>query len=383
MKHYSCIAKTFFGLEQILADELTALQCTKIKVLNRAVAFTCDKKTLYRVNLRSRFAISVLVDWADFYARDEDNFYKQMLKINWDDVLNIEKTFMIRTNIARSDVFQNSQFMGLRAKDAIADFFMTKYGKRPDVDTVDPDVKIHVYINGNKVFVSLNSSGESLFKRGYRVAMSQAPINEVLAAGIIELSGWQANKTFYDPMCGSGTFLIEAAMKAHNIPPGMKRRFGFQNWMNYTPELWDVVYKEEVEKITDSSVKIIGSDNDRKVLEMARENISAAFLEDSILVSKKDFFEKEWAKSEMPFLVFNPPYDKRLKESEIIEFYKKIGDTLKFNYPGTQAWIISSNLDAMKHIGLRPSKKIKLFNGPLECRLGKYEMYKGSRKSDD
>lgn len=379
-KTYNCIAKTFFGLEEILADELAVLQCNNIQVLNRAVKFTCDKKTLYRVNLRTRLAISILVEWENFWARDEENFYKKIKQIEWDHVLSPEKTFMIKTTIPRSKVFKHSQFAGLKAKDAIADYFTEKHGKRPDVDTVDPDVKIQVYINGNKCSVSLDSSGEPLFKRGYRVNTGSAPINEVLAAGIIELSGWTPNQIFYDPMCGSGTFLIEAAMKAHNIPAGMKRRFGFQNWMNYTPGLWEQVFKEETEKVTDLQVQILGSDRNARVLEVARENISEAFLEDSIRVSKKDFFDAEWSKEDMPFIIFNPPYDKRLREKDVVDFYKKIGDKLKFGYPGTEAWIISSQVEAMKFIGLRPSKKLKLFNGPLECKLMQFEMYKGSRR---
>jgi len=380
-KTYTCIAKTFFGLEAILADELTGLQCTEIHVLNRAVKFTCDKKTLYRVNLRSRFAISILVEWANFWARNEEDLYKKVKSIEWEHILSPAKTFMIKTTIPDSEVFRHSQFIGLKAKDAIADYFTEKEGKRPDVDTIDPDVKIQLHINGNKCSISLDSSGEPLFKRGYRINGGKAPINEVLAAGMIQLSGWKPNQTFYDPMCGSGTFLIEAAMIAHNIAPGMKRRFGFQNWINYTPALWEQVFKEETEKVTDSGVKIYGSDKIETVLGFARDNISSAFLEDSIIVSKKNFFTAEWEKDELPFIMFNPPYNKRLSEDDVIGFFKKIGDTLKFNYPGTEAWVISSEFELMKFIGLRPSRKIKLFNGPLECRVMKFEMYKGKKGS--
>lgn len=381
MKKYTCVAKTMLGLEDILADELEALNCSDVQVLNRAVSFTCDKATLYRVNLRSRFAISILVEWANFWARDEENYYKQIKRLNWDSLLSPDRTFMIQANIVRTKIFSHSQFMALKAKDAIVDFFQEKYGKRPSVDTVEPSLKINIHINGNKVSISLNSSGEPLFKRGYRVSMTRAPINEVLAAGIIELSGWNGQQPFYDPMCGSGTFLVEAGIKAHNIPPGMKRRFGFQKWLNYTPALWDSIYKEEVDKITDSNVRIYGSDKDAKAIEFCRNNIESSFLEDSLITSRKDFFKYDWDKDEMPFLIMNPPYDKRLRENDVIDFYKKIGDKLKFSYAGTQAWIISSNIQAMKFIGLRPSKRIKLFNGPLECRLCQYEMYSGSKKN--
>ena len=379
-KEYSCVAKTLSGLEPILADELLALQATDVKQLKRAVSFTCDKKTLYRVNLCSRFAISVLVEWADFWARDENNFYEQVKKINWEDVLSVEKTFMITATIGQSKVFTHSQYMGLKTKDAIADYFMEKFGKRPDVNTLDPDVKINVYIRGNKVILSLDSSGEPLFKRGYRSETGYAPINEVLAAGIIELSGWDRQQTFYDPMCGSGTFLVEAALMAHNVPPGMKRRFGFQNWINYSSGLWDQVFKEETANVTDAQVQIIGSDKDGKVLDKARENIAAAFVEDSVRVSRKDFFATEWQKDEMPHIIMNPPYDKRLREKDAIAFYKQIGDTLKFNYPGAEAWILSANLNAMKFVGLRPNTTIQLYNGPLECKLCQYKLYKGSKK---
>ncbi len=379
IRNIKCVAKTLYGLENILAAEIGELKGQNIQILNRAVQFETDKAGLYRLNLCSRLALSILVDVAQFWARDEQNFYKQLKKIQWEDILSVDKSFMINTTIPRSKIFTHSQYIGLKAKDAIADYFTEKFGRRPNVDTQNPDVKINLYINGNKCSVSLDSSGEPLFKRGYRVATGPAPLNEVLAAGIIKLSGWHGQQPFYDPMCGSGTLLIEAAMIAHNIPPGMKRRFGFQNWVNYDAQLWDYVFKTEADKVTDNKVSITGSDKDSSVLDKARENIASAFLEDTISVKRQDFFQSEWTKADPPFIVINPPYNKRLQQDQVTAFYQRIGQTLKFNYSGGEAWIISSELRALKHIGLRPTKKIKLINGALECQLNQYLLFKGKR----
>jgi len=378
-KTYNCVAKTMFGLENVLADELEEYGAENVQILNRAVSFDANKATLYRVNLRSRTAISVLVEQVSFWMKHEDDLYKKIKQINWGNLLSVEKTFMIRATV-NSRMFSHSQFVAYRAKDAIADWFMEDRDRRPNVDTKNPDLKIQVHISDRKCTISLDSSGDPLFKRGYRQSRVLAPINESLAAGILLLAGWTGNRPLLDPMCGSGTFLIEAGMIAHNIPPGMKRRFGFQSWINYDPDLWDMVFKEEVAKITDSPVKIFGYDRDQEALASARDNVTTAFLEDSIVLKKQDFFESEWEREEKPLIVMNPPYDERLQEEDVIHFYKQIGNQLKFQYTGAEAWIISSNLHALKHVGLRPTKKVKMYNGPLECKLNYYQMYRGSKK---
>lgn len=368
-----------YGLENVLSDELEDCGAEDVTILNRAVSFIADKVILYKVNLRSRTAISILVEQASFWLKNEDDLYKKVKQVNWGHLLNINKTFMVRATV-NSTLFTNSQFVAYRTKDAIADWFMDDQGKRPNVDTKNPDLKIQIHISDRKCTISLDSSGDPLFKRGYRQSRVIAPINESLAAGILLLAGWNGQCPLLDPMCGSGTFLIEAAMIAHNIPPGMKRRFGFQNWLNYDAELWDSIFKEEVAKITDNNVQILGYDRDQEALQSARENVTTAFVEDSITLKKQDFFESEWFKEEKPWIFMNPPYDERLQEDDVIQFYKDIGNQLKFNYSGAEAWIISSNLRALKYVGLRPSKKIKLFNGPLECRLNNFQMYRGSKK---
>ena len=314
----------------------------------------------------------------EFKAYNETKFYEKLFKFEWDDFMSVDQTFAIDSTV-NSERFSHSQFMTFKMKDAIVDFFQNRYGKRPSIETRSPDIKFHLHIDRELVTISLDSSGDALFKRGYRREQGEAPINEVLASGILQLAGWDGKGNFLDPMCGSGTLLIEAAMIAMDLPAQIfRKRFGFQNWKNYDETLFNKIKEFRIERVREFHGKIVGYDIDGRMLDAADANIASAEMEDVIEVRRQDFFESK--KELFPLLmVFNPPYDERISINDD-DFYKKIGDTFKTNYPNTLAWLISSDLDAPKKIGLRPSRKIKLFNGKLETRFLQYEMYEGTKK---
>lgn len=370
--------KTFFGLEEILAEEIRKLGGANVEVKNRAVNCEGDLGFLYKVNYSARTALKILVPLLTFKAWDENRFYDKLFAFPWDDYMTVDQTFAIDTTIY-SERFNHSQFISLKMKDAIADYFNFKFRKRPSVDTQNPDVKFHLHIDRELVTISLDSSGDPLFKRGYRKEQGEAPINEVLASGMLQLAGWDGKGNFLDPMCGSGTLLIEAAMIAMDLPAQtFRRNFGFQNWLNYDAELFNTIKEVRLNRVREFTGKIVGYDIDSDMLHASRINIEAADMADVIEVKTQDFFDSK--KELFPLLmVFNPPYDERIEINDD-EFYKKIGDTFKKNYPNTLAWLISSDLDSMKKIGLRPSRKIKLYNGKLECRFMQYEMYEGTKK---
>ena len=372
--------KTFFGLEGVLAEEIKKLGGRKVEVKNRAVTCEGDLGFLYKVNYSCRTALKVLVPIFTFKAWNEDRFYDEIFDFPWDSIMDSNQSFAIDSTI-NSERFKHSQYMILKMKDAIVDFFKAKYRTRPDIDTKNPDIKLHLHIDRELVCISLDSSGDPLFKRGYRKAQAQAPINEVLASGMLQLAGWRGKENFLDPMCGSGTILIEAAMIALNLPAQIfRKRFAFQNWKNYDAELFSKIKEFRINKITEFQGKIIGYDIDALSLSIAKENIEAAELEDVIEVRKRNFFDSK--KEHFPLLiVFNPPYNERISISDD-DFYKKIGDTFKHQYPNTLAWIISSDLEVTKKVGLRPSRKIKLFNGKLECRFLQYETYEGTKNKE-
>lgn len=370
--------KTFFGLEEILAKEIQKLGGRNVEIKNRAVTCEGDLGFLYKINYSCRTALKIIVPILTFKAWDEHRFYDKLFDFPWDSIMDTNQSFAIDTTI-NSERFKHSQFMTLKMKDAIVDFFKAKYRKRPDIETKNPDIKFHLHIDRELVTISLDSSGEPLFKRGYRKEQTQAPINEVLASGMLQLAGWNGKENFLDPMCGSGTLLIEAAMIALNLPAQIFRKgFAFQNWKNYDAELFTKIKEFRLNKIQEFTGKIIGYDIDSQALKVAQANISFAELGDIIEIKKQNFFESQ--KELFPLLmVFNPPYNERISINDEA-FYKKIGDTFKQNYPNTLSWIISSDLEAVKKIGLRPSKKIKLFNGKLECRFLQYETYEGTKK---
>ena len=378
MNQFEIIVTTLFGLEEILATELNQLGASDIEILNRAVKCRGDQAMLYKCNYSLRTAIKVLKPIFYFYAADEQQLYDNIRRINWADYLTVKKTFAIDGS-THGGTFTHSKYVALKSKDAIADQFRDKQGIRPSVDIEHPDLRINVHIAEKKVIVSLDSSGSSLGKRNYRLSQTLAPISEVLAAGIIYLSGWDKKCDFIDPMCGSGTFSIEAALIAANIPPGRFRSFGFETWHDFDPVLWSNIKEEADARIVPLETSFFARDIDEDALKIAEANAERAGVKQAISFSKIDFFESSHNAGN-GIVVINPPYGERIKVEEIVPFYKDMGTRLKHFYPGCDAWIISSNYDALKFFGLRPSKKIKLFNGSLECRLQKYELYLGSKK---
>lgn len=371
-------AKTFYGLEDVLVQELKQLGASQIVKKNRAVEFLGDLGFLYKANYSLRTALKILVPIHHFKAKNETIFEKEINKISWENYFFNSQSFAIDATVY-SDYFKHSQYIMLKMKDGIVDRFRKKFGKRPDIERYNPDIKFHLHISNQYVTISLDSSGDPLFKRGYRKSHFEAPINEVLAAGLLNLAGWDGKGNFLDPMCGSGTLLVEAAMIALNMPPQLYRKqFGFMNWKNFDLELFNKIKDTRINRIKDFSGKIIGYDISDKALVSAKNNIEAADLSEFIELKNQDFFTSQ--KELFPLLVvFNPPYDERLSITTD-HFYKNIGDTLKNNYKNTLAWFITSDLEAYKKIGLRPSRKIKIYNGKLECRFFQYDIYEGSKK---
>ena len=368
------LAKTFAGLEDVLASEITQLGGQNIRIIKRGVEYEGDKRLLYRSNLELRTALRVLMPIAQFKARHETVFYNKIKSIDWTQYMDVRHTFAVDA-VVRSTFFTHSQYAGLKTKDAIADFFREKFFKRPNVNTINPDVQVNVHINEEDVTISLDASGDSLHKRGYRVDTLEAPINEVLAAGMIQISGWQPETPFLDAMCGSGTLLVEAAQKAFGIPPQYGRDyFCFKRWKDFDQALFDDIINNQHAQIADFKHLIHGSDISFQAIRVSERNIEAAGLTGKIELERKDFF-KLTPPAESGMLIMNPPYDERMQIQDAQAFYKLIGDTMKKNWKGWQVWIISSNLEAIKSIGLKPSKRIVLFNGALECRFLKFEMY--------
>lgn len=375
------VAKTLFGMEELLAQELRQLGASSVEIGIRNVSFEGDTGFMYKANLCCRTAIKILKPITAFNIFTEEDLYKKIYEMPWENYMDVKGSLAINATVF-SDVFTHSQYIALKTKDAIVDRFRDKEGIRPDVDLDHPTLRINVHIDRNICTVSLDSSGESLHKRGYKVESTLAPINEVLAAGILMLSGWQGQCNFLDPMCGGGTMLTEAAMIACNIPPNLNREeFGFETWPDFDVDLYEKIEEAALKKVRDFPHKIYGYDTDPVAVHKSKENIKSANLQDFIEVKQQDFFASEKEGDKSLYIVFNPPYDERISVNDIEQFYGSIGNTLKRGYPGTQAWMITSNMEALKYVGLRPSRKIKLFNGKLESKLVRYEMYEGSRKA--
>jgi putative N6-adenine-specific DNA methylase len=381
-KNLVLVAKTLFGLEEILADELKRLGARDVEELNRAVRFKGDKGMIYKSNLCSRTALRILVPIATFEVSNEQSLYDEIKAINWEDFINADDTIAIDT-VLSTDLFNHTRFISQKTKDAIADQFREKHGKRPDVDLDRPTLRISLHIHKTTCSVSLDSSGESLHKRGYRDQTNLAPINEVLAAGLVLLTGWDRKKNLVDPMCGSGTILIEAAMIAANIPPGYYRvDFGFMRWkkfLSFDEELWKTIYDAAISRITSEEVTIIGGELSHHVTRKAKENVKLARVEDLVKIVEKDITEFETPEGP-GILIINPPYGERMDQDNIPELYKSIGDSFKKRFTGYDCWLITSNMEALKFVGLRPSRKIQIYNGPLECRFVKYQVYQGTKK---
>jgi len=379
MDNYRMIAKTLYGFESILAKELLDLGAMDIKEGNRMVSFVGDKGFMYKANLCLRTAIKILKPYESFRVNSEQELYDNIKKLPWEKFLADDGSLAIDSAV-HSEIFTHSQYVALKTKDAIVDRFREKFGKRPDVDLDFPDLRINIHIEKNFCNVSFDSSGDSLHKRGYRSATNIAPINEVLAAGMLLMSGWDGQCDFLDPMCGSGTIPIEAAMIACNIPPNLNRKeFAFEKWNDWDEDLFEKIEESALKKVKDFHFKIKGYDKAPSAVMKAEENVKNANLSEFIEIEQKSFFESVKQTDKYLHMLFNPPYGERL-EIDVEDFYGKIGDTLKQNYPGTHAWFIATNFDAIKSVGLRASRKIKLYNGPLEGRLLKYVLYEGSKK---
>jgi len=378
-EQFYMVAKTFQGLEDVLAGEVRALEAQDIEILNRAVRFKGDLRVLYAANYRLRTALKVLVEIDSFNAKNDFDLYQGIQKIDWLRYMDASMSMSVEC-VLFSDFFSHSQFIAQRTKDAVVDQFREKTRKRPSVDRDNPDIRISVHIQDTKVTVLLDSSGQSLHKRGYRPQLHQAPVNEVLAAGLLMIAGWNGKSNLVDPMCGSGTFLIEGAMIAYNIQPGIFRTsFGFEKWKNFDPDLLSDV-ADQIDERTDFKFRIIGSDKSAKSLLLAREGLRKSFLDKRVELVHEPL-ETFVPPAGGGMAIMNPPYDERLKVENISGLYRMIGDRLKKDYQGYQSWIFSGNPDAMKAVGLHPAKKIPMLNGSIECSFRRYDMYSGSMKA--
>ena len=373
---YRMLAKTFKGLEQVLAQELIELGANNVLIERRAVSFEGDKALLYRANFCLRTALRVLVPVISFRAKDTDGLYEQLKRIDWSRYMTAETSFAIDATVY-SEVFRNSRFVTYRVKDAIVDYWSAKAGKRPNVQVTDPDLLLNVHIADQQITVSLDSSGESLHKRGYRVANTEAPISEVLAAGMLLMAGWKGQSDFYDPMCGSGTLPIEAALIARNIAPGVFRKsFAFEKWPDFDAELWSDIYNDDSQE-REFTHKIYGSDASFYAIQQATKNVKSAGVAQDVELRQVRLEELKGGEG---LVMINPPYGERLASNKDMEdLYGKIGTALKHHFAGATAWIISSNEAAMKCIGLKPSKKMRLLNGELDCQFNCYELFNGKR----
>ena len=374
------IAKTFFGFEEILAKELLQLGAQDVTPGIRMVGFVGDKGFMYKANIALRTALKILKPIYHFRVTNEESLYKGISGINWANYMNSNMTFVVDSTV-HSEKFNHTEFVSQKTKDAIVDQFRTRTGQRPSVDKDHPDLRINIHIDKDQCSVALDTSGASLHHRGYRTATNIAPINEVLGAGMILLSGWDGQGDFLDPMCGSGTLLAEAAMIACNIPANINRKeFAFEKWSDWDNQLFDVVTDSLLKKVREFHYTIKGYDKAPSAVQKAKDNVKNANLDEYIKIEERDFFDTEKETKGPLHMVFNPPYGERI-DIQMERFYATIGDTLKKNYPGTNAWFITANLEALKFVGLKPSRKIKLFNASLEARLVKYEMYEGSKRT--
>ena len=381
---FRMVAKTMVSLEEVLADELRELGAEEVTVGNRAVEFVGDMRMLYRANYCCRTALAILKPFAEFDANNDQELYDQVYKIRWEKILDCDCTFMIDSTTS-GEVFTHSYSAALKTKDAIVDRFRRNFGKRPSIDTEMPDYKFNLHIRDNHVTLLMNASGDSLHKRGYRQGVGVAPINEVLAAGLLKLAGWKCDCNFYDPMCGSGTMLIEAAMMANNIPAQYYRgnKFGFMRWKEFNLGEWKSVKNEEDRKIgsLDFEGEIWGNDIDEQVIQQCEKNLEYTKLHHDVMLHIGDFADQEPPEGKT-LIVTNPPYGERIKVEDLNAMYEKLGDTFKQKYgKDCDVWLITSDFEAMKHIGLHPSRKIPVQNGALDCRFLHFELYEGSKKA--
>ena len=378
-QEFELIAKTFMGLENVLAQELTQLGANNIQIGRRMVAFTGNQEMMYRANFQLRTAIRILKPIAHFKAHSAEDMYDEVRKIDWSQYIEQGKTFSV-DSVVYSEEFRNSRFVTYKVKDAIVDQFREATGTRPNISVSNPDIRLNIHIAEDQATLSLDSSGESLHRRGYRQESVEAPLNEVLAAGMILMSGWKADTDFIDPMCGSGTLLIEAALIARNINPGVFRKaFAFEKWPDFNQELFDTIYNDDSQE-RDFTHHIYGYDVDMKAVNTARLNVKAAGLSQTVTVEQQDF--KDFKKpAEKSIIMTNPPYGERISTPDLLGTYKMIGERLKHEFGGNEAWILSYREECLEQIGLKPSIKIPLYNGSLECEFRKYALFDGKMKT--
>lgn len=378
MNEFELIAKTFMGLEPVLAKELTQLGANNVQMGRRMVSFTGDKEMMYRANFQLHTAIRILKPIKHFKARSADEVYDEIKKIEWEQYIDKGKTFSV-DSVVYSEEFRNSRFVTYKVKDAIVDYFREKTGSRPNISVSNPDIRLNIHIAEADATLSLDSSGESLHRRGYRQESVEAPLNEVLAAGMIMMTGWHGETDFIDPMCGSGTLLVEAALIAHNMSPGIFRKeFAFEKWNDYDADLFDSIYNDDSQE-REFNHHIYGYDIDMKAVNTARLNIRAAGLSKDVTVEQADF--KDFVRpQEKSLIVMNPPYGERISTPNLLATYKMIGERLKHSFAGNEAWVLSYREECFEQIGLKPSIKIPVYNGSLECEFRKYSIFDGKMK---
>ena len=377
-KEFELIAKTFMGLEPVLAQELTTLGANNVQIGRRMVSFTGDKEMMYRANFQLHTAIRILKPISHFKAESADDVYEEVKKIDWSQYLDNGKTFAV-DSVVFSEEFRHSKFVSYKVKDAIVDQFREKTGSRPNISVANPDIRLNMHIAEDKCTLSLDSSGESLHRRGYRQESVEAPLNEVLAAGMILMTGWKGDTDFIDPMCGSGTIAIEAALIARNISPGVFRKeYAFEKWPDYDADLFDQIYNDDSQE-REFAHHIYGYDIDIKAVNTATLNVKAAGLSKDVTIEQRDFKDFQQPK-EKSIIVMNPPYGERISTPDLLGTYKMIGERLKHAFMGGEAWVLSYREECFDQIGLKPSIKIPVFNGSLECECRKYAIFDGKLK---
>lgn len=372
---FELIAKTFMGLENILAQELNELGAKDVEIGRRVVSFKGDKEMMYRANFQLRTAIRILKPILHFKAKSADDVYNEIKRLEWTDIIGAGKTFSV-DSVVYSDEFNNSRFVTYKVKDAIVDYFREKTGKRPNISITNPDILLHIHISDTDATLSLDSSGQSLHRRGYRQESVEAPLNEVLAAGMILMTGWRGETDFIDPMCGSGTLPIEAALIACNMAPGVFRKgYAFEKWPDFDADLFEEIYNDDSRE-KEFEHHVYGYDVDIKAVNTANLNVKAAGLSKYITIKQQDF--KDFTQpAEKSIIVSNPPYGERISTPDLLGTYKMIGERLKHAFIGNEAWILSYKEECFRQIGLKPSLKIPLYNGSLECEYRKYQMFDG------
>lgn len=377
-EEFEMIAKTFQGLEELLAKEITALGANNIEIGRRMVSFTGDKYIMYKANFCLRTAIRILKPIMNFEASDADEVYNKVKSIKWENYLDTNKSFAVDA-VVFSNEFHHSKFVAYKVKDAIVDYFIENTGKRPSVKISNPDIQLNIHIAETKCTLSLDSSGESLHRRGYRQETLEAPLNEVLAAGMIMMTGWKGECDLIDPMCGSGTIPIEAALIARNIAPGVFRKgYAFEKWNDFDQDMFEEIYNDDSQE-QEFNHKIYGFDNSPKAIAIANKNVKAAGLGKYIEICQRPMQQFEWNGSKA-IMITNPPYGERLNPADLNDLYKCIGERLKKQFTGNDAWILSYKDECFDNIGLKSSENIPLFNGALECKFKKYSMFNGKYK---